>query len=142
MGAAKAAGYSRTHVYRVAAGDEEVRLALEAVKAGGGRGRRRELAPAGAARPDDPLGLALSQGAGEAVTFLRGFLQQTPDGEVILGGDQVRAAKLLLEWSRAPAKAHVVTARTLGPGGASEIAATTTMTDKERAALASKMFGP
>lgn len=149
--AAKAAGYSRTHVYRVARGDQEVRTALEALE--GGRGRRRSVevtvpsgpveAAAGSAvaRVKDELEESLAARAIEALNRIGIILRAEPDGEVLYAGDQVRAAKVVLDLVRAPAKANVVTARALGPGGASEVTATTTMTAEQRAALAEKMFG-
>lgn len=137
-GAATAAGYARTHVYKIARSDAEVRAALGAIV--GGRGRRAKDLPA-AAGAQDQLGRELGAGAVEAVARLRTILGREPDGETMYASDQVRAAKVLLDLVRAPAKAHVVTARTLGPGGASEISATSTMTPEQREALAEKMFG-
>lgn len=133
-GAAKAVGYTREHVNRLwNGGDPQLRLEVER--------RRAELPFAAPAPVKDQLGVAIADGALEAVGTLRKILAAQPDGETLFAGDQVRAAKVILSLARAPAKTHVVTARTLGPGGASEIQATTTMTPEQRQALAEKMFG-
>ena len=140
--AAREVGYTREHVNRLwNGGDPQLRLEVA---------RRQAVAVSVEAQSPpvlqtvpnpDPLGAAIAEGALEAVAGLRRILAADADGETLYASDQVRAAKVILELARAPAKAAVVTARALGPGGASEITTTATMTDEQRQALAEKLFG-
>lgn len=100
--AAREAGYSRTHVYKLADRDQEVREALGQLQARGGRGRKRKP-PEGEAQLEGELPPG---DVAELRQLALGRLRRVLEDDQVSARDHVSAARAALAVapvSRAPA---------------------------------------